>query len=134
MKINHGRVKGRPSELRGPTFTGPVWADPLLAGVDGVVANAVVFPAGSRTHWHTHSIGQILIVTHGRGFAVTAAGEGGEILPGDIVWFEAGERHWHGGGPDTLVSHIAISLGVTDWEAEVTELEYAAATTPAEPI
>jgi quercetin dioxygenase-like cupin family protein len=66
-----------------------------------------------------------LIVTHGRGLAVNEHGDGGAIMPGDLVWFEPGERHWHGGGPDTYVSHIAISLGTTDWEDAVTDDEYA---------
>jgi quercetin dioxygenase-like cupin family protein len=128
MRINHGRVAGQPSEERGPTFTGTVWGDPLLRDVPGVVINTVVFPPGSRTHWHTHGTGQILIVTHGRGFARTESGEGGAIGPGDIVWFEAGERHWHGAGPDTYMSHIAVSLGGTDWEDAVTDDEFAAGT------
>ena len=69
----------------------------------------------------------MLIVTHGRGLAVNEAGEGGEIRAGDVVWFEAGERHWHGGAPDTYVTHIAVSLGQADWEDAVTDEQYAAA-------
>jgi quercetin dioxygenase-like cupin family protein len=126
MKINHGRVAGMPSAERGETFTGSVWSEPLLRDVPGVVINTVFFPPRVRTHWHAHGDGQILIVTHGRGLAVNEDGAGGAIMPGDVVWFEPGERHWHGGGPDTYVSHIAISLGVTDWEEPVTDDEYAA--------
>jgi quercetin dioxygenase-like cupin family protein len=128
MRIQHGR-DGRPSEERGPTFTGPVWADPVLAGVDGVVVNTVMFPPGSRTYWHTHGTGQILFVTHGRGYALTAGGRGGELLPGDVVWFEAGERHWHGAAPDSYLTHTAVSLGGTDWEEAVSDADYAAAAT-----
>ena len=91
-----------------------------------MVVNTVFFPPGARTHWHRHENGQILIVTHGRGLAFTAEGHGEAITPGDVVWFDPGERHWHGGGPDTYVSHIAISLGTTDWEDAVTDDEYAA--------
>lgn len=127
MKINHGREAGQASDKRGPTFTGEVWAEPLLAGAPGVTVNTVFFPPGARTNWHTHEHGQILIVTHGRGFAVNEAGEGGEILPGDVVWFDAGERHWHGGGPDTYLTHIAISLGSADWQEPVTDEQYASA-------
>lgn len=127
MKINHGRVPGEPSDLRGPTFTGQVWAEPVLKDVPGVTVNTVFFPPAARTNWHTHETGQILIVTHGRGFAINAAGDGGPLLPGDVVWFEPGERHWHGGGPDSYLTHIAISLGVTDWEEAVTDEQYQAA-------
>jgi quercetin dioxygenase-like cupin family protein len=127
MKINHGRVAGEPSDERGRTFTGRVWAEPLLRGVPGVVVNTVFFPPGARTHWHTHETGQLLLVTHGRGFAVNAAGEGGPIGPGDVVWFEPGERHWHGAGPDTYLTHTAISLGSTDWQEPVDDEQHRAA-------
>jgi quercetin dioxygenase-like cupin family protein len=125
MKINHGRVAGMPSAERGETFTGTVWSEPLLRDVPGVVINTVFFPPGVRTHWHRHGTGQILLVTHGCGLAINADGEGGAIMPGDVVWFGPGERHWHGGGPDTWMSHVAISLGGTDWEDAVTDDEYA---------
>jgi quercetin dioxygenase-like cupin family protein len=125
MKINHGRVAGEPSTERGQTFTGTVWSEPLLRGVPGVVINAVFFPPGVRTHWHRHETGQILFVTHGSGLAFNEERDGGVIMPGDVVWFEPGERHWHGAGPDTYVNHIAISLGTTDWEQPVTDDEYA---------
>jgi quercetin dioxygenase-like cupin family protein len=131
MKINHGRVAGEPSEERGPTFTGTVWAEPVLREVPGVAVNTVFFAPGARTHWHTHETGQILLVTHGRGFAITDAGEGGVILPGDVVWFDPGERHWHGGGPDSYVTHVAISLGGASWEEAVSDEQYAAAAGPA---
>jgi quercetin dioxygenase-like cupin family protein len=125
MKINHGRVAGMPSAQRGETFTGSVWSEPLLRDVPGVVINTVFFPPGVRTHWHRHKSGQILIVTHGSGLAFNEGGEGGGIMPGDVVWFDPGERHWHGGAPDTYVSHIAISLGTTDWEEPVSDSDYA---------
>ena len=125
MKINHGRVAGEPSAHRDATFTGAVWSEPLLRDVPGVIINTVFFPPGVRTDWHRHGTGQILIVTHGRGLAVNEDGDGGAIMPGDLVWFEPGERHWHGAGPDTYVSHIAISLGSTEWEDAVTDDQYA---------
>jgi quercetin dioxygenase-like cupin family protein len=124
MNINHGRVAGAASEERGPTFTGRVWAEPLLADVPGVTANTVFFPPGARTNWHTHGSGQILLVTHGRGFAVNERGDGGTIGTGDVVWFEPGERHWHGAGPDTYLTHIAISLGPADWQEPVDDEQY----------
>jgi quercetin dioxygenase-like cupin family protein len=127
MQINHGRVAGEPSDLRGPTFTGSVWAEPVLRDVEGVMVNTVFFPPGARTFWHTHEIGQILLVTHGRGYALNDAGVGGVLLPGDVVWFEPGERHWHGAAPDSYLTHTAISLGVADWAEEVTDEQYAVA-------
>lgn len=128
MKINHGRVADMASDERGPTFTGTVWAEPLLHDAPGVMVNTVFFPPGARTHWHRHETGQILLVTHGRGWAFNSDGDGGAIMPGDVVWFDPGERHWHGGGSDTYVSHIAISLGRTDWEDAVSDDEYGVGT------
>jgi len=125
MKINPGRVAGMPSTQRDETFTGSVWSEPLLRDVPGVVINTVFFPPRVRTDWHRHEHGQILIVTHGCGLALNEDGAGGAIKSGDVVWFDPGERHWHGGGPDTWVTHIAISLGTTDWENSVTDDEYA---------
>jgi quercetin dioxygenase-like cupin family protein len=129
MRINRGRETGAVSEERTATFTGSSWGDPLLRDVPGVMVNTVFFPPGSRTHWHRHERGQVLIVTQGRGFAVNEAGEGGPIGAGDVVWFEPGERHWHGGGPDTYLMHIAVSLGQTEWEDAVTDEQYGAAPT-----
>jgi quercetin dioxygenase-like cupin family protein len=126
MKINRGREQGEPSEERRETFTGPTWGEPLLSGVPGVMVKTVFFPPGARSHWHRHETGQVLLVTHGRGVAVNEAGEGGTIGAGDVVWFAPGERHWHGAGPDTYLTHIAISLGATDWEDPVTEAQYRA--------
>lgn len=127
MKINHGREAGMSSDKRGRTFTGEVWAEPLLTGAPGVMVNTIFFPPGARTHWHTHATGQILLVTHGRGLAVNEAGEGGPILAGDLVWIDAGERHWHGAGPDSYLTHIAVSLGEADWQDAVSEEQYRAA-------
>jgi quercetin dioxygenase-like cupin family protein len=126
VKINHGRVAGMPSAQRGETFTGTVWSEPLIRDVPGVIVNTVFFPPGVRTHWHSHETGQILIVTHGSGLAFNEDGDGGAISPGDVVWFDPGERHWHGAGPDTWMSHMAISLGTTQWEDAVTDDEYSA--------
>ncbi|QEC48447.1 cupin domain-containing protein [Baekduia soli] len=127
MIINHGRVDGQPSDQRGPTFTGQVWAEPLLSPTEGVAVNTVFFPPGARTHWHTHATGQILMVTHGAGFVRNDAGEGGPLRPGDVVWISPGERHWHGAGPDTYLTHIAISLGDADWQDAVDDADYDAA-------
>lgn len=128
MKITHGHERGKGSEERGPTFTGPVWADPVLAAEGAPTINTVVFPPGSRTHWHTHERGQILIVTHGSGYVAVRDGDSAAVGAGDVVWFGPDEVHWHGAGPDTLLSHIAISLGNTRWLDAVTEADYAAVT------
>lgn len=127
MRIAHGRITGAASEERGPTFTGKVWADPVLAAEGGVGVNAVFFEPGSRTHWHTHEIGQVLYVTHGEGQVRMRDGTGGRIAAGDVVHIAAGEEHWHGAAPDTYLLHVAISLGGATWLEPVNDEDYAAA-------
>ena len=127
MKVNHGRETDAVAENRTETFTGTVWADPVLAGVPDVTVNTVVFMPGGRTHWHTHDAGQILLVTHGCGYVQTRAGEGSWVSPGDVVHFPPGEEHWHGAGPDTYLVHTAISLGGHEWLDEVTDEDFRAA-------
>jgi quercetin dioxygenase-like cupin family protein len=118
----------QPSEQRSSTFTGEVWAYPLLSGVDGVTVATIFFAPGARTHWHRHERGQLLVVTAGEGL-VGADGQPPEPLrAGDVVWTAPGERHWHGGQPGHFMTHTAISLGVTQWEAAVADAEYHAAT------
>ena len=126
MKLNRGREPGAASEERDSTFTGTVWSDPVLRTDDGVTINTVIFPAGGRTHWHSHERGQILLVTHGCGYVQVRDGEGDWIGPGDVVHFPPGEEHWHGAGPESYMSHTAISLGATDWLDEVSADEYEA--------
>jgi quercetin dioxygenase-like cupin family protein len=124
MRVTRGREADKPSELRGPTFTGDVWAEPVLATGDGVTVNTVFFTPGARTHWHHHEHGQVLLVTHGRGYVQVRGGEGTWVGPGDAVWFPPGEQHWHGAGPDTWMAHNAISLGTTEWLDPVTPEDY----------
>jgi quercetin dioxygenase-like cupin family protein len=133
MQINHGRVDGIPSDLRGATFTGEVWAEPVLRDVPGVMINTVFFAPGARTDWHSHERGQILFVTHGRGLAINESGGGGVLLPGDVVWFEPAERHWHGADAATYLTHTAISLGETDWQQTVTDEQYTEAVAAYQP-
>jgi len=128
MIIMPGRDLGQLSELRGPTFTGQVWADPVLPGTDGVTIATVMFTPGAHTFWHHHEHGQILQVTSGSGFVCTAGEEPRVLRPGDVVWVPPGERHWHGAAPGTFMSHLAISLGRTTWADEVSEADYSAAT------
>ena len=125
MRISRGRKPGAPSERRTATFTGVVWADPVLADPDqALVVNTVLFEPGARTHWHRHTVGQILQVVAGKGWAANRQGEGGVMLPGDIVHIPAGEEHWHGASSDCYMVHTAISLGTTDWLEPVGDAEY----------
>ncbi len=126
MKIIQGREPGSTSELRGSTFSGPVWADFVLNAAPDVLVNSVFFPPGSRTFWHRHGTGQVLIATHGRGHIQKRDGEGATLQAGDVVYIEPGEEHWHGATPDSFLLHIAISLGETEWLDEVVQDDYLA--------
>jgi quercetin dioxygenase-like cupin family protein len=125
MKINPGREAALPSQHRSDTFTGDVWGDPVLESTGGVTINSVFFGPRSRTYWHRHEQGQILFVTSGQGRISNRDGEGGLIRAGDTVWIPSGEEHWHGADAGTYLVHLAISLGKTEWLAEVTDAEYA---------
>lgn len=94
-----------------PYFTGAVRIDPLFAAPEpaSVTVAAVTFEPGARTVWHTHPLGQVLVVTAGCGRAQRQGGPIEEIRPGDVVWFAPGERHWHGATPTTAMTHIAIA-------------------------
>src|SRR5690242_9222465 len=104
------RVGSRPSG-KGPAeyFTGTVRVDPLFEAPDParVRGASVTFEPGARTAWHTHPLGQTLIVTAGCGWAQRWGGEREEIRPGDVVWFPPGEKHWHGATATTGMTHIA---------------------------
>ena len=91
-------------------FTGTVRVDPLFDAPDParVLGGSVTFEPGARTAWHTHPLGQTLIVTAGCGRAQRWGGSIEEIRPGDVVWFSPGEKHWHGAAPTTAMTHIAI--------------------------
>nr|HML29757.1 cupin domain-containing protein [Hyphomicrobium sp.] len=105
------RNGSRPSN-RGPAeyFTGDVEIEALIQATDParVACASVTFAPGARTAWHTHPLGQTLIVTAGRGWAQRDCGPVQEILPGDVVWFPPGEKHWHGATASTAMTHIAI--------------------------
>lgn len=125
------RAGARPSAT-GPAdwFTGKVRVDPLFnpAAPDRVQGAHVTFDPGARTAWHTHPLGQTLIVTFGRGLVQREGGSVEEIHPGDVVCFAPDERHWHGAAPDTGMSHIAIHEvkdgRVVTWMDHVTDVEY----------
>jgi quercetin dioxygenase-like cupin family protein len=95
-----------------------------------VAAAAVTFEPGARTAWHTHPLGQTLIVTSGCGRAQREGGLIEEIRPGDVVWFAPGEKHWHGAGPATAMTHIAIQEAeggkTVDWLEHVSDAQYRA--------
>jgi quercetin dioxygenase-like cupin family protein len=111
-------------------FTGSVRIDPLFQAPDpALVAGAhVTFEPGARTVWHTHPLGQTLIVTSGLGRVQREGGPIEEIRPGDIVWFSPHEKHWHGASPTTGMTHIAIQERlngkVVDWLEPVTDEQY----------
>lgn len=126
MIVLRGRPAAAASARRTDTFTGEVWADPVLPASDGTLINTVVFTPGARTFWHRHERGQVLLVVHGEGVVGTRGGPPQLVRAGDVVWTPPGEEHWHGATPDALMSHIAVSLGATSWADAVPAGDYAA--------
>jgi quercetin dioxygenase-like cupin family protein len=126
MKIIRGRAPGAASEQRTSTFTGTVWADPVLPTTDDVTINNVFFTPSARTHWHRHERGQVLHVTAGSGLVCTHGAAPRRLGAGDTVWVPAGELHWHGAGTDGYLLHLAVSLGTTEWHQPVSDDEYGA--------
>jgi quercetin dioxygenase-like cupin family protein len=125
------KAGSRPSG-KGPAdwFTGAVRIDPLFDANNArrAVATSVTFEPGARTAWHTHPLGQTLIVTSGCGWVQREGGPVETVFPGDVVWFEPNERHWHGATATTGMTHTAIQENldgkVVDWMEQVTEQEY----------
>jgi quercetin dioxygenase-like cupin family protein len=119
---------------KGPAdwFTGTVRIDPLFNRFDPerVQGAAVAFEPGARTAWHTHPLGQTLVVTSGAGRVQRWDGPIEDVRPGDVVWFAPGEKHWHGAAPDIAMTHIAIHEvqdGKTvDWMEPVSDAQYEA--------
>ncbi|RYG41384.1 cupin domain-containing protein [bacterium] len=117
-------------------FTGTVRLDqPFKGNEPARVAGAIVtFEPGARTAWHTHPLGQTLIVTAGLGWAQREGGPVEEIRPGDIVWFPSGEKHWHGATASTAMTHIAIAEAEdgksVDWLEKVADDQYAGPQAP----
>ncbi|MGE7368741.1 (R)-mandelonitrile lyase [Neorhizobium sp. NPDC001467] len=129
MKIT--RSEARPSLTPSADyFTGHVRQDPLAQAEEPgtVLVASVTFEPGARTAWHTHPMGQTLIVTSGAGLAQTWNGPIRRIRAGDVVWFPAGEKHWHGAGADTAMSHIAIQEALdgnaVEWMEKVSHEQY----------
>ncbi|WP_020178296.1 cupin domain-containing protein [Methylopila sp. M107] len=127
------RSGSRPSG-KGPAdwFTGQVRIDPLFdrAAPARVAGASVTFEPGARTAWHTHPLGQTLIVTAGLGWTQREGGPVEEIRPGDVVWFAPDERHWHGATETTGMTHIAIQEKLdgkaVDWLEHVSDADYVA--------
>jgi quercetin dioxygenase-like cupin family protein len=125
------RVGSRPSG-KGPAeyFTGTVRLDPLFQAGDPprVAGASVTFEPGARTAWHTHPLGQTLIVTAGCGWAQREGGPVEEIRPGDVVWFPPGEKHWHGATATTGMTHIAVQEAqdgkTVEWLEHVSPEQY----------
>ncbi|WP_137700287.1 (R)-mandelonitrile lyase [Marimonas lutisalis] len=125
------RAGSRPSEQPNlDYFTGTVRFDPVISAASParVAALTVTFEPGARTAWHTHPYGQTLIVTAGKGRIGRRGGPVHEIFPGDVVWFDPGEEHWHGASPDCAMTHIAIQEKDGDsaatWLEKVSDADY----------
>ena len=125
-KVGSQSSRGGPEDW----FTGTVRIDPLFSAPEpGRVAGAsVTFEPGARTAWHTHPLGQTLIVTSGLGRAQCEGGPIEEIRPGDVVSFAPNEKHWHGASPTTAMTHIAIQESLherlVEWMEKVTDEQY----------
>ena len=123
---------GSQPSAKGPAeyFTGTVRIDPLFQVKDSTRAagNSVTFEPGARTAWHTHPLGQTLIITAGLGRAQRLGNPIEEIRPGDVIWFAPGEKHWHGATPTTAMTHIAIQEQLdgkaVDWMEKVSDEQY----------
>lgn len=130
MNITRGQTVG---SKRGPAdyFTGTVWVDEIAAGPNQSAVRAVSlsFEPGARTAWHTHPLGQMLHIVSGVGRVQKEGGPAIEVLPGDTIWFEPGERHWHGAAPNRAMVHLAIhqadaSGNAVTWLEPVSDADY----------
>jgi quercetin dioxygenase-like cupin family protein len=129
MQISRG---GSQPSRQGPpeNFSGAVRVDPLFPAREPgrVSAGSVTFEPGARTAWHTHPLGQSLIITSGFGWVQREGGPIEEVRPGDVVWFPPGVRHWHGATPTTAMTHIAITEVLdgkaVDWMEKVGDEQY----------
>lgn len=121
---------GSIASAKGPAdyFTGTVRIDAPFEGSGALGGATVTFEPGARTAWHTHPLGQTLLVTAGLGRVQRAGGPIEEIRPGDIVWFAPDEKHWHGAAPDVAMTHIAIAEKkdgrVVVWLEQVSDADY----------
>jgi quercetin dioxygenase-like cupin family protein len=133
LKMDIKRSGSQPS-VKGPAdyFTGSVRIDAPFKGTDDdrIGGATVTFEPGARTAWHTHPLGQTLLVIFGLGRVQREGGPVETIRPGDIVWFPPGEKHWHGAAPDCAMSHVAIAEALggksVEWMEKVTDEQYGA--------
>jgi quercetin dioxygenase-like cupin family protein len=131
MELKRAGTRG---SSQGPAeyFTGEVRIEPLIEAPDParVRAASVTFAPAARSAWHTHPLGQMLIVMSGCGYVQSWGGPVQVIRPGDVVWCPPGEKHWHGATPDTGLAHIAIQEAlngrVVDWMEKVSDEQYEA--------
>jgi len=129
---------GSQPSTKGPAdwFTGTVRIDPLVnpPAPARILGNSVTFEPGARTAWHTHPLGQNLIVTAGCGRIQLWGSPIQEIRPGDVVWIPPGEKHWHGAAPTTAMTHLALQEQLdgkaVDWLEHVTDEQYLASASP----
>ena len=131
MKITRAKTA---ATKRGPAdyFTGVVWLEEVTAApyASDVRVVTVTFESGARTAWHTHPYGQLLQIVSGVGRVQKAGERVVEVLPGDVVWFEPGERHWHGAGPASMMAHLAVQRAdeagrSAVWYEHVNDSDYA---------
>lgn len=131
MNTDIARVGSQKSQAGPPEwFTGSVRIDPLFSVKEPsrVGAASVTFEPGARTVWHTHPLGQHLIITSGLGWVQEEGAPVQEVRPGDVVWFPPGVKHWHGAAPETAMSHVAIQESKdgspVDWLEKVSDEQY----------
>lgn len=132
--MKHIPAGSRPSTRPNPDyFTGSVWFDPVIAAPAPAMLNALVvrFDPGARTAWHTHPKGQTLYVLSGKGLVCRRGGTPQPILPGDTIWFDPDEEHWHGASPDVAMTHLAMQEAddagsAATWLEQVSDADYTA--------
>jgi quercetin dioxygenase-like cupin family protein len=121
-------LEPRKPTVKGPPewFTGDVYIDAVARGhgASPLTIGLVHFTPGSRTAWHSHSLGQTLYVTEGQGRVQTRGEPVVTIGPGDVVFTPGDEWHWHGAAPDHVMTHLAVSEGDIEWSDPVTDAEY----------
>jgi quercetin dioxygenase-like cupin family protein len=131
MKIIPGRPDGSRSAPWVDHLTGTAWMDLLLQEADDdrtggtgstVTMTSATFTPGSRSHWHRHSAGQLLIVVSGEGWVGDRRDGAHVVHVGDLVWTRPGEDHWHGATNDSQLTHIALTLGTTHWYDEPVDI------------
>lgn len=129
MKVVHEaeqpQVEAPPAHFTGDVIMKGRFQRPAPARLAGIV---VSFAPGSRTHWHTHPLGQTLFILDGVGRVQSHGGPVVEVSAGDVVWFEPGEKHWHGAAPNTPMTHVAVQEAAdgrtVDWLERVADEEY----------